>query len=109
MKRNGFDEQEADKRIASQPMTNEERASRATVVLSNEGTEQDLVAKVSCCACLPYPCSEKRRNEVELGCAGEVAGSFSFLLEFVVLGGWACIGVIVMIVTNRQRLYVQVE
>ncbi|CAM9438146.1 unnamed protein product [Scytosiphon promiscuus] len=46
MKRNGFDEQEADKRIASQPMTNEERAARATVVLSNEGTEEDLVAKV---------------------------------------------------------------
>lgn len=47
MKRNGFDEQEADKRIASQPMTNQERAARATVVLSNEGTEQDLVAKAS--------------------------------------------------------------
>ncbi|CAM9164093.1 unnamed protein product [Hapterophycus canaliculatus] len=46
MKRNAFDEQEADKRIASQPMTNEERAARATVVLSNAGTEEDLVAKV---------------------------------------------------------------
>lgn len=45
MKRNGFDEKEADKRIASQPMTNQERAARATVVLSNEGTEEDLVAK----------------------------------------------------------------
>ncbi|CAN0565985.1 unnamed protein product [Ectocarpus sp. 12 AP-2014] len=46
MKRNGFEEAEADKRIASQPMTNQERAARATVVLSNEGTEEDLVAKV---------------------------------------------------------------
>ncbi|CAN0458116.1 unnamed protein product [Ectocarpus sp. 12 AP-2014] len=45
MKRNGFEEAEADKRIASQPMTNQERAARATVVLSNEGTEEDLVAK----------------------------------------------------------------
>ena len=46
MKRNGFSEEEADKRLASQPMTDEERAARAAVVLSNEGTEEHLVAKV---------------------------------------------------------------
>lgn len=46
MKRNGFSEEEADKRLASQPMTDEERAARAAVVLSNEGTEEGLVAKV---------------------------------------------------------------
>lgn len=47
MKRNGFGEEEADKRLASQPMTNEERAARAAVVLSNEGTEEELIAKAS--------------------------------------------------------------
>lgn len=46
MKRNGFSEEEANKRLASQPMTDAERAARAAVVLSNEGTEEDLVAKV---------------------------------------------------------------
>lgn len=46
MKRNGFSEEEADKRLASQPMTDQERAARAVVVISNEGTEEDLVAKV---------------------------------------------------------------
>eukprot|EP00752_Nemacystus_decipiens_P009226 g8241.t1 len=46
MKRNGFSEEEADKRLASQPMTDQERAARAAVVLSNEGTEEELVAKV---------------------------------------------------------------
>lgn len=46
MKRNGFDEEQADKRVASQPMTNEERAARATLVISNEGTEEQLAEKV---------------------------------------------------------------
>lgn len=46
MKRNGFDEEQADKRVASQPMTNEERAARATLVVSNEGTEEQLAEKV---------------------------------------------------------------
>ena len=49
MKRNGFDEDQADKRVASQPMTNEERAARATMVLSNEGTEEQLAEKVWNC------------------------------------------------------------
>jgi len=47
MKRNGFGEEEADKRLASQPMTDAERAARAAVVLSNEGTEEQLIAKAS--------------------------------------------------------------
>lgn len=47
MKRNGFGEEEADKRLASQPMTDEERAARAAVVLSNAGTEEELIAKAS--------------------------------------------------------------
>eukprot|EP00904_Undaria_pinnatifida_P007347 jgi/Undpi1/3742/HiC_scaffold_16.g07111.m1 len=46
MKRNGFDEEQADKRVASQPMTNEQRAARATLVISNEGTEEQLAEKV---------------------------------------------------------------
>lgn len=46
MKRNGFDEEQAEKRIASQPMTNEERAARATVVVTNDGTEEELAGKV---------------------------------------------------------------
>lgn len=46
MKRNGFSEEEAEKRIASQPMTDEQRATRATMVISNEGTEGELIEKV---------------------------------------------------------------
>lgn len=46
MKRNNFSEEQADRRISSQPMTNEERAARATVVILNEGTREDLVEKV---------------------------------------------------------------
>lgn len=49
MKRNGFDEEQADKRVASQPMTNEQRAARATLVISNEGTEEQLAEKVRNC------------------------------------------------------------
>ncbi|CAM9934915.1 unnamed protein product [Pylaiella littoralis] len=68
MKRNGFSEEEADKRIASQPMTNEERAARAAVVLSNEGSEEDLVAKVSFSPTTWFLC--QRRNRVGGGEAG---------------------------------------
>lgn len=45
-RRNNFSEEEAEKRLASQPMTNEERAARATVVVSNDGTEDELEKKV---------------------------------------------------------------
>lgn len=47
MKRNGFSEEQADKRITSQPMTNEQRAARATTLIDNDGTEAELVEKVS--------------------------------------------------------------
>lgn len=46
MERNNFSEEQAEKRIAAQPMTNEERAARATVVISNEGTREEIVEKV---------------------------------------------------------------
>lgn len=60
MKRNNFSEEQADKRLSSQPMTNEERAARATVVISNEEIQEDLVEKVcgwvdggwTCCVCV---------------------------------------------------------
>ena len=45
MKRNNFSREEADKRINSQ-LTNEERTSQATVMIWNNGTEEELVANV---------------------------------------------------------------
>lgn len=46
MKRNGLDKEQAEKRINSQPMTDEDRAARAAVVVSNGGTEEELTKKV---------------------------------------------------------------
>ena len=46
MKRNSLSEEQAEARISSQPMTNEERAARASVTISNEGTEEELIKKV---------------------------------------------------------------
>lgn len=46
MQRDGFGAEQADKRMASQPMTNEERAARATLVVANEGTEEELTNEV---------------------------------------------------------------
>ncbi|CAM9603255.1 unnamed protein product, partial [Choristocarpus tenellus] len=46
MARNNLAEAQADKRIASQAMSNEERASFAQVIVTNDGTEEELRMKV---------------------------------------------------------------
>ncbi|CAN0459708.1 unnamed protein product [Ectocarpus sp. 12 AP-2014] len=87
MERNGFDEAEADKRIASQPMTNQERAARATVVLSNEGTEEDLVAKAETWISRSGVLRRQRRRRRSLAFLGvaAVAGAAVLAVASVVL------------------------
>eukprot|EP00903_Cladosiphon_okamuranus_P014399 g13367.t1 len=88
MKRNGFSEEEADKRLESQPMTDEERAARAAVVLSNEGTEEDLVAKVKeTWALRAQVLRNRRRRERSLAYLGlaAIAGTAVFAAVSVVL------------------------
>lgn len=46
MTRNNLTEEQAEARISSQTITNEERAARASVVITNEGTEEELSGKV---------------------------------------------------------------